>query len=678
MNIDVERWRETWERFGAWVERRAVRILVVAIIVSAVALSAAGAWKLWANEYDAIDLAIYTQTLEHTVRGDLFGLTIHPHSYLGDHAEFSLLALVPLYAIARSALTPLVVQAFGLSLAALPLFWIARRRLGTRVGLLLALLFLANPFLQNAGLFEYHHLIFIIPLLLFLFNAYDRRTFGAFVIILLLALTVREDVGLFTLPFALLALIERRRWQWIVAPGALSLLGLAASFSVIASFNPDGGYKFLAFYGWLGGSVGEMIRNAARDPLLVLGHLFRPENLLFLFGMFLPFLFLPFRAPKYLIFLVIPFLQIGLGIGGSQLVLQTHYISPFLPFLAVGTVFGLAALRDRLGVRPSRFLPPLPFLLVLLTVTTIYANLTFGPLVPVIREAFNPRRPEQSDLRRDVVRQIPAEASVAASYEFLTPLAIREKLYSLNYAFTGRRQFSDAAYELPDDVEYLIFDTDDLLAFQSQYSGNAERYDEGDDRLRAVIDRGFRVTAWIDRFFIFTRTTNGEAFPIQRVVQLPDTARRIDAEFTDGITLIGLEGQSREATFPVVAHQLDGRPYSITPFTLYWQADRLIEQDDHLLLTVRDEVGKAVDVRRFPLGYGILPPREWQAGDIVSMPVRLLVPDSLAAGTYTLELALIREQLRLGLNGIRSSELKPVTSERLGPDVVLGSLTVTE
>ena len=78
------------------------------------------------------------------------------HLFLAQHFSPGLAALAPLYWIAPSVDTLLVVQTLALALGAIPIYLLAARHLADeRIALLLALAYLAFPSLAYANLFDF-------------------------------------------------------------------------------------------------------------------------------------------------------------------------------------------------------------------------------------------------------------------------------------------------------------------------------------------------------------------------------------------------------------------------------------------------------------------------------------------------------------------------------------------
>jgi len=270
------------------INNHAVTILWVSIFILSIAIISMLVVKYNSFGYDAIDLGIYNQVMYNSTHGDLFGLSIHPHSYLGDHFELFLLALLPFYFLLKSPLTLLALQVVVVLLSAVPLYYIARRLLTPCWSLAIACAFLFNPFILNAIFFEFHILPFAIFFLLAAFYFYQNKKFIPFVISIIVALTIREDVALVTLLFGLLAMIDKRKLRWVLFPVIASGAWFVAALQLTGYFSGYQSYKFLSFYSWLGGTSVEIITNFFTKPWLVLQRFFTINNLLLAIGLFSP------------------------------------------------------------------------------------------------------------------------------------------------------------------------------------------------------------------------------------------------------------------------------------------------------------------------------------------------------------------------------------------------------
>src|SRR5262245_36683878 len=156
--------------------------------------------------YTDFDLAIFVQAVDGLLHGTLYS-SIRGMNWLGDHTSLILFLVAPLYAIARSPVTLLLIQTVALVLGALPVYWLARRKvLGAGVAIALSAAYLLQPALGYTNLFEFHPEVLSTSALLWAFYALSENKRGWMVIASALALLGKEDVALAVLGMAFYAL----------------------------------------------------------------------------------------------------------------------------------------------------------------------------------------------------------------------------------------------------------------------------------------------------------------------------------------------------------------------------------------------------------------------------------------------------------------------------------------
>lgn len=646
------------------------RMVIAGAVVYTIVFSAFSLWKYWNLGYNALDLAIYSQTLFNSSHGQWFALTIHPHSYLGDHIELILLLLVPFVRLIPRPETLLVLQAAILASGAFPLLRIAQRKLPALPAIGIAALYLLNPIVQNITLFEFHALPFAIPLLLWAWDAYERRHFPQFLLFLTLSLLVREDVAISAVAFSAIALIHRREKRWVLAPFVMSVVWFIASTHLAGALNGYGSYKFLYYYAWLGETPGAMLQTFLTRPLFILKHLATLQHLVFIGGLLLPLLFLPLLRPLPLLGALLPWAQTDLIAGGASLLeIQTHYAALIIPWLFIASVESFSAIYrggERAGVRERlrAWIAKEPGILwTLIGTVTLYSMMTIGPLItfvsPGLAQSFDER---ETRTVKQFLALIPDDASVASSLQTLAPLAMREHIYSMHYAFLGKKQFSDEDYKLPEDAEYLLIDGQDFLMYTPLYPPTHSKYKQvatGDDRLRELVnERGFHLRASAGDWTLWKRDPEQPFEIVQRLNNIPSPL--IDGGGTrEDITLLGASPLTDTLTHPYDPHD-----FTLVPLSLFWKSVSDHAENRHLRFRLRNPQGVTVWEHLSPLGYGFLPTTEWRAGDMIETRHWLLLPKTQALKTNRLEIELVRYTGgTVTLNGLRSAVQRDVIVE---------------
>src|SRR3990172_5321230 len=178
-------------------------------------------WKYDNFLYNALDLGIYSQVFESFRSGNHWYSSIQQSSYLGDHFEPFILALLPFYLLIPHPKTLLILQTIFLALPAIPIFFIAKtvfrnqesgiRNQGLWV-LGISFFYLLNPLIHNINLFEFHLLPFSLVFLFFaayfyiissfsLQTTYYKLHYFLFLFFSFLTLSTREDVSLIIFMF---------------------------------------------------------------------------------------------------------------------------------------------------------------------------------------------------------------------------------------------------------------------------------------------------------------------------------------------------------------------------------------------------------------------------------------------------------------------------------------------
>ena len=174
----------------------------------------------------SLDLTDVNQTMWNTVHGHFSRMTARPamSSRLGFHVEPLLLALVPLYAVAPSAKTLILVQVVALALVAVPLYLLAAGALGRPTwALAFPLLYLLSPAAHNAALSYFHPVTLgVLPALAAVLAVWRGRVRAA-LLFAAVALLAREDYGLWLAALAVVGWARTRQRVWIAA----GLAGLA-------------------------------------------------------------------------------------------------------------------------------------------------------------------------------------------------------------------------------------------------------------------------------------------------------------------------------------------------------------------------------------------------------------------------------------------------------------------
>ncbi|OGL72135.1 hypothetical protein A3D69_02645 [Candidatus Uhrbacteria bacterium RIFCSPHIGHO2_02_FULL_54_11] len=476
-------------------------------------------FKLRYGLYNALDLAIFNQVFWQTTHGNFFGMTIHPHSYLGDHFDLFILLLAPFYAIVSRPETLLVLQALAVAATPIPLLLLHRplfdrSRAAAVLAVLGLLLWTINPYVHNAFFFEFHTLIFAAPLLVWSYWAYQKRRLKWFWLFLILLLTLREDVAFTVQAFALLALLEKRELRWWLPQMATAALWFFGATSASSFLNTSGSYKFFDLYAWMGKGVSQIFWFLVTQPSRILEHVVSAPAIKAIGLATASFLFLPTLAPKALILAVPSLFVIALtdqGLDTSFLI--THYQIIFLAGLLIAffdAIPRMVLLLERAGsLRKTFQMMSAGVLVLLLVIAGIQSSLHSPFFVRASAETNLYRLPQRSyGVRREFLERLKDTDRILAGSNFLTNFGDREMLMSLHYAYIGKKQFSEDDFPLP-TIDAALFDSEEmirLIVVKERFSWAGQGIHDGSRRLREYLAReNLRPEKIVDDTMLWTK-----------------------------------------------------------------------------------------------------------------------------------------------------------------------------
>jgi uncharacterized membrane protein len=419
--------------------------------------------------YGTFDLAFYDQGVWLLSRFDAPFITSMGRNLFGDHAQFSVLMLVPLYWVRPDATTLLGVQSLVMAAGAVPVYMLAMRRLAEPAyACVFALAFLVHPALGLTNLENYHPDSFLVPVLGFAIYAAVENRPRMFVVMSVLAMLCKEDVFLVLVPLALWYAWRHNRRVGLAIAGASAAIAFVAMAVVMR------------------GLVGVSTRNAYRIPFSdcvprtcsVPRHLSDFATTLLTdprrVGRYLtegdtpngrPFYVWQMLAPTGLMFLAAPevaatgllvLLTNVFSTVSYQHQIAFHYSMVLLPVLSMGTIFAVAKLpterRRRIAVA-------------IVGGSALFAAYMWGPLPGARDSTVRYAKTSSTEVQNidRVVDLVPSGARVSAYDRFLPHIDHRREVYlwPTPFAASHWRLLTQEGQRLPqaDDIEYLVLPT---------------------------------------------------------------------------------------------------------------------------------------------------------------------------------------------------------------------------
>jgi uncharacterized membrane protein len=267
---------------------------------------------------------------------------------LASHVDPILVLLAPFWIVWPSPLVLAAGQIAACALGTLPVFWLGRRHLASeRVAALLALAYLAYPWLIWTALDAMHPVTLAIPLFLYAIWFLDTDRLWAFAVCAVLIAACGELMGL---PLAALGI-----WYWlarghrsaglVVAAAGFAWTLLALKVVVPAFHGADS--PFYSYYGTVGGSLEGILRTLFTNPGTIASALFSGTDLGYLILLGVPLAGLFLLSPGLSAVAVPQLLANGLSDSPATSGPQQHYIAAVIPFLVAATVLAIGRLPGR-------------------------------------------------------------------------------------------------------------------------------------------------------------------------------------------------------------------------------------------------------------------------------------------------------------------------------------------
>ena len=321
--------------------RGAAFALTAACVVYALALTLAGANRYF-SYHSGADLGEFVQTIATPFSG--FGDMPEGGSHFLHHFSPLLYLCSPLLLAFHSPIVLVAIQACAGALVAPPIFLIVRKRAGTQLALLAAIVTLLYPPLVGVTFTDFHENGFAPAAIAWLVWAVDARAWRWATVFVAIALAIKEDEALMLIVIgAGVALFAQRRGdaaQMRFAAGTVvaSVLVLALFFFVVRPLA--GGHDAWFALGYISDPEATQTGIAAiAGRLSFLAEAFVPLCLVPLFG-------------RWTLLLVVPGLVEVLSSRWSiTYTMGQHYAGVWVGWMLVVDVLTLAALALKRGAR---------------------------------------------------------------------------------------------------------------------------------------------------------------------------------------------------------------------------------------------------------------------------------------------------------------------------------------
>lgn len=541
--------------------------------------------------YD-FDLAVHDLSMWSIIHGSIYN-SILGLPFLGNHAHIVLFIITPIYLLFSHPLTLLSLQTLALGMCVFPLYSLTKDSISKNWGLIIAIAFILYPALGYVNLFEFHPTAFATFFLVMVCYSYQKKNFVGFVVYSLLAMACQENIALGIIMFSAVAFLQHRASKWVVFPLLGGIFYFIFAVSLMAYFN-NHTIEYSRLYEHLRG-------NSISNAIIFL---FRKETLTYFLNIFLPLAFISLLNPLWLIPALPFFLQHLLSARPSDLSIFHHYTAEIIPFVFISAIYGLKVILNNKWLRMRQRYVTVCFLSIVLV-----SNIYMGPYIKTLPNISGAYKIDYLDTYKyKLINQMPQDASVVATFEFLPHLTHRRFLYSLHHIYAGFYTLSSKKYPLPENIEYALIDFNDFLTFRGFYGQDSYK-----NLQNFILNGKWGIVDFMEDIVFFRK---GSQLSCDISQKISDPQERIKQK-----NKVNIEGEVE-----LIGHDYNALSAGLYDITLYWKCLRPTQKDIVALLFITDSQDQFIKQIIHPLCYRIFPTNSWREGEFYKERIKLFIP----------------------------------------------------
>ncbi len=395
----------------------------------------------------AFDLGIFDQNiwmfsnLQNSVN------TVNGFYPFADHIQPILFITAAIYRLAASPATLLALQAALISLGAIPIYLIARKKAGKMAWAFVIAYFLYPP-TQFLTLFDFHTEAFLVPFLLFaIYFLIEKKTRLTLAFLFLAGLT-KEYIPVMFIFFAGYMLAFQKRPK---ASAVAATIGAAWLYINYGMILPAYEYNSLNIYAdAYGGSttlIGKLTGAAAG--------LLSIDKIGYAFLMLAPLAGLSLLGPELLLLSAPGFALVLLKSATTYKSVITHHTAFIMPFLFAAAISGFGRALALIGEKRKGLLAAM----IVLSSAASFA--AYGPFTVLYNaDTFNAWS-EHAKAGREAIKMIPPDAAVSATTWAVPHLSERSQIFMFPapFSYYGKLPEKQLKAWLNSTPDYVILDT---------------------------------------------------------------------------------------------------------------------------------------------------------------------------------------------------------------------------
>jgi len=567
--------------------------------------------KYFYYQYPDYDLATYANHMYNLTQGNPMSTLIGSH-LLQDHVTFiGYLVVIP-YFIFRSPVFLLILQAACLAITAYPVYKIAEKKIDHFSAAIISILFLFYPALTYLNLYEFYFETLAVPLLAFAFYYMLENKMLPFIITAALACSCKENIPLTVAMIGIYGLFRPHRQKI----GAVALLMGIAWFifgykliPMILTYTSGrevtglGAYGegHIKIFGQYGKTLGDVLIYILQHPLQIIGDVFNtPDKVKFFNDLLMPLCYIPILGADILFIAGPHVLARMIASNVQEHTIYYHSAGPVIPIIFMGFIFAFKRLFKLMPeIKPHRHKVLAGILIVEIAVGLVIWN------TRTIPQRFNlDKKPSEYHIYEQLLKEIPKNAYAAVPLNMLSHTTDRPHFYSIHRLF-GKFEFK---IPMPQELEYVVFNTSKLLMAQHYQSGSV--FDK--DMLKYLNDNSFYLYKYFGEVVAFKKSKTGINLLNFRTADAPPDKYR----FTVDQSLMLVDYTYR------FSQDYTGAIY----FTFKWYVMQDNIPDYQIIFFVNKQDKSDILYSTHWIGYNISPVSAWKKGDLVTEEYCFVMP----------------------------------------------------
>ncbi|MBM3252755.1 MAG: DUF2079 domain-containing protein, partial [Candidatus Omnitrophica bacterium] len=338
----------------------------------------------------------------------------------------------------------------------------------------------------------------------------------------------------------------------------------------------------------------------------------------YLFKLFFPTALLGFLSPSVLLISTPVFIQNLLSSVESHTSIHFHYNALLIPFIFYSAINGFKKLLSCKIIYNYPLVLQIGFLAVLIISGVYLAGPQFYLKEFISFYCIDDIAKEKEKL----VRMIPKDAPVIATFQFLPRLASRHNVYSMHFVASGFKMYTNIRYEPPKNLEYALIDFNEPLMINSFFPRAAP------DNIRFFIkNANWGLLKAIDDIALFKKGFSGTD-SLFKPIHNPKIQNIINANINNQIMFLGYNNISYF------------KKEGVLHLSYYWKFINNIDRPLGVFIYFLDSENKVRFQKFHTLGYRIYPAENWPKDEIVRENYYAFIPSYMEKGVYGIRLCL--------------------------------------